>query len=242
MPHFGAILGWDEFHALAARIRAAGVGFVIEPRYGSRAGPPSRRRCSSWTPAPTHSSSRRSAGLDTCSRREACLDRRRRGGGDRRLRGLAFGVARRARDPRPRQVTGSGGGSTGAATGGFRAQFATAINVRLSLLARAKLLAFREEVGADPGYAQAGYLWIAEDDAALAALRAARVVQHAEGLTEAVEVGPDDVFRLQPGIARDGIAGGAYCPTDGYIRPRQISRATSGRLGVPASRSSGTKR
>jgi len=32
MPHFGAILGWDEFHALAARIRAAGVGFVIEPR------------------------------------------------------------------------------------------------------------------------------------------------------------------------------------------------------------------
>ena len=32
MPHFGAILDWDEFHALAARIRAAGVGFVIEPR------------------------------------------------------------------------------------------------------------------------------------------------------------------------------------------------------------------
>jgi hypothetical protein len=32
MPHFGAILGWDEFHALAARLRNAGVGFVIEPR------------------------------------------------------------------------------------------------------------------------------------------------------------------------------------------------------------------
>lgn len=119
-------------------------------------------------------------------------------------------------------LPGPGGGSTGAATGGFRAQFATAINVRLSLLARAKLLTFRDEVGADPGYAQAGYLWIAEDDAALAALRAARVVQHAEGLSEAVEVGPGDVWRLQPGIARDGIAGGAYCPTDGYIAPRQI--------------------
>ena len=65
---------------------------------------------------------------------------------------------------------GPGAGSTGAATGGFRAQFATAINVRLSLLARAKLLAFPEEVGADPGYAPAGYLWIAEDEAALAAL------------------------------------------------------------------------
>jgi extradiol dioxygenase family protein len=32
MPHFGAILDWNEFHALAARLRTAGVGFVIEPR------------------------------------------------------------------------------------------------------------------------------------------------------------------------------------------------------------------
>ena len=32
MPHFGAILDWDEFQALAARLRNAGVGFVIEPR------------------------------------------------------------------------------------------------------------------------------------------------------------------------------------------------------------------
>lgn len=32
MPHFGAILGWDDFHALAARIRAAGIVFIIEPR------------------------------------------------------------------------------------------------------------------------------------------------------------------------------------------------------------------
>jgi extradiol dioxygenase family protein len=32
MPHFGAILGWDDFQALALRIRVAGIGFVIEPR------------------------------------------------------------------------------------------------------------------------------------------------------------------------------------------------------------------
>jgi extradiol dioxygenase family protein len=32
MPHFGAILDWEEFHALAARLRSAGVEFVIEPR------------------------------------------------------------------------------------------------------------------------------------------------------------------------------------------------------------------
>ncbi len=114
------------------------------------------------------------------------------------------------------------GGSTGAATGGFRAQFATAINVRLSLLSRAKLLRFQDEIGADAGYLTSGYLWIAEDEAALVALRAARAVQHREGLDEAIEVGPGDIARLQPAIARDGIAGGAYCPTDGFIRPRAI--------------------
>ena len=32
MPHFGAILGWDEFDALARRLREAGTRFVVEPR------------------------------------------------------------------------------------------------------------------------------------------------------------------------------------------------------------------
>lgn len=45
-----------------------------------------------------------------------------------------------------------GRGSTGRATGGFRAEYATEVNVRLSLLAREKLRRFRDEVGVDPGY------------------------------------------------------------------------------------------
>ncbi|HLE44416.1 MAG TPA: VOC family protein [Methylomirabilota bacterium] len=32
MPHFGALLGWEEFETLAARIRAAGLPFILEPR------------------------------------------------------------------------------------------------------------------------------------------------------------------------------------------------------------------
>jgi extradiol dioxygenase family protein len=32
MPHFGAVLPWDAFHALAERLRAAGQRFIIEPR------------------------------------------------------------------------------------------------------------------------------------------------------------------------------------------------------------------
>ena len=55
----------------------------------------------------------------------------------------------------------AGDGSTARATGGFRAQFGTSINVRLSLFAREKLRRFPEEVGADPGYRPCGYLWLA---------------------------------------------------------------------------------
>jgi uncharacterized protein len=31
VPHFGAALGVDQFHSLAARLKDAGVSFVIEP-------------------------------------------------------------------------------------------------------------------------------------------------------------------------------------------------------------------
>src|SRR6266853_4707766 len=72
------------------------------------------------------------------------------------------------------RATGPGQGSTGRATGGFRAQFGTAINVRLSLLAREKLLRFRDEVGADPGYRPCGYLWLARTAGDLEALRGAQ--------------------------------------------------------------------
>lgn len=31
VPHFGLILGWTEWHELAARLKAEGVSFVVEP-------------------------------------------------------------------------------------------------------------------------------------------------------------------------------------------------------------------
>jgi len=130
---------------------------------------------------------------------------------------------------------GPGTGSTGRATGGYRAQYGTAINVRLSLLAREKLLRFADETGVDPGYVPAGYLWLAASAAELDALRAGREIQHAEGLTEAVEVLPDDIRRLNPAIRVDGIVGGAFCPSDGFIRPLGILEgylAAATRLGV----------
>jgi sarcosine oxidase subunit beta len=115
-----------------------------------------------------------------------------------------------------------GMGSTGAATGGFRAQFGTAVNVRLSLLSRGKLRRFRDEIGTDPGYVPAGYLWLAGSEAERRELDSARAVQRTEGLVEAVGVSPEEAARINPAVRLDGILGGAFCPTDGFIGPLRI--------------------
>jgi len=133
------------------------------------------------------------------------------------------------------RAAGPGLGSTGAATGGFRAQFDTPINVRLSLLAREKLRRFEEEVGSDPGYSPAGYLWLAQTEAERDALARANRIQQAEGLVEAVLVGPDEIGRLSQAVRLEGVLGGAFCPTDGFIRPLKILEgylAAAERLGV----------
>lgn len=115
-------------------------------------------------------------------------------------------------------------GSTSRATGGFRAQFATTINVQLSLLSRGKLERFREELGIDPGYRPCGYLFLAQNQGELDVLAAAQRVQHAAGLTEAVAVSPAEIRRLNPAIEATSLEGGVFCPRDGTIVPFGILR------------------
>lgn len=119
---------------------------------------------------------------------------------------------------------GLGGGSTAKATGGFRAQFASEIDVRLSLLAREELRRFEEETGVDSGYRPHGYLFLARSQEELDALRDAQAVQHACGLHEARMVTAAEARELNPAIGDVGVIGGAFCPTDGFIRPMNILR------------------
>ncbi|HYI11525.1 MAG TPA: FAD-binding oxidoreductase [Thermoanaerobaculia bacterium] len=128
-----------------------------------------------------------------------------------------------------------GGGSTAKATGGFRVQFDNETEVRLSLLARAKLRAFEEEIGVDSGYRPHGYLFLACNDVELDTLRAAQAVQHACGVSEARMISAGEARELSPAISDDSIAGAAFCPTDGFIRPMNILRgyvSAAQRLGV----------
>ena len=128
-----------------------------------------------------------------------------------------------------------GQGSTGRATGGFRAQFATTVNVELSLLAREALRRLPDDLGIDGGYRPAGYLFVASDERQLEPLRRARAVQRAAGLLETVELSADEVLHRNPALAPPMVAGGMICETDGFIRPLQLLDgflAAAQRLGV----------
>jgi sarcosine oxidase subunit beta len=128
-----------------------------------------------------------------------------------------------------------GAGSTGKATGGFRVQFGTTVNVRLSMLSREKLLRFEEETGVDPGFQQYGYLFLARSEEELRVLEEAQRLQHGCGANETTMVGVDDVRRINSAVSDPGIIGGTFGPEDGFIRPLEILRgyATAAkRLGV----------
>ncbi|NJK46694.1 MAG: FAD-binding oxidoreductase [Pleurocapsa sp. SU_196_0] len=132
-------------------------------------------------------------------------------------------------------ISESSSASCARATGGFRAQYGTGINVKLSLLARRELLEFEAHTGINPGYEQHGYVFIASDNSELEALTRAIAVQRAAGLEVTRVVTPEEIHALNPALNLSGVVGGTFCPWDGFIRPLELQRgyqAAAERLGV----------
>ena len=115
-----------------------------------------------------------------------------------------------------------GSGSTGKATGGYRAQFGSEINIKLSLLSKKKLLTFHDETGIDPGYKPFGYLFLAQNNEEFTRLINANSLQKKCGVDDAVLVTTDEIKSLNPHIDYSNITGGTFCQSDGFITPLNI--------------------
>jgi sarcosine oxidase subunit beta len=113
-------------------------------------------------------------------------------------------------------------GSTGKATGGVRAQFATAINIRMSRYSIEFFTRFEDATGHACGYEPAGYLFVATSEAQFDYLKRTRERQRAEGLTNVELVGADEIARRVPGLRTDDVRGGSFCQTDGFIAPLKV--------------------
>jgi sarcosine oxidase subunit beta len=113
-------------------------------------------------------------------------------------------------------------GSTGKSAGGIRQQFATELNVALSLESIRMFDRMRDELDVDPGFRRVGYLFLASTEAELALFRKNVELQRRCGV--AVEmVKSDDIRRLVPFMQLDGILGGTHCPSDGYAAPYEVT-------------------
>ena len=125
-------------------------------------------------------------------------------------------------------------GATGKSAGGIRQQFATEVNLLLSLASLKMFHRMKQELGVDPEFREVGYLFMASTPAELETFRRQAEVQRRHGIPVQM-VATDDIRRLVPYVRVDDIVGGAFCPTDGYAAPYEVTvgyAAAARRLGV----------
>ncbi len=115
-----------------------------------------------------------------------------------------------------------GKGSTGKSMGGVRAQFATPVNIRMSLHSIPFLANFEQITGHPSGYRGHGYLFLATSEKHLAYLRANAEQQRELGLKDVQILPRDEVVRFFPAMRSDDILGGSFCPTDGFVDPYSV--------------------
>src|SRR5690606_30843177 len=111
-------------------------------------------------------------------------------------------------------------GSTGAATGGVRAQFETDINILMSRYS----IDFFNNWEHDCGYEPRGYLFFATTPDQLDYLRINVQRQQELGIEGVRTVDCDDIRRLVPGMSCDDILGGSFGERDGFIDPLAVMR------------------
>ena len=115
-----------------------------------------------------------------------------------------------------------GTGSTGACAGGFRHQFSSEVNVRLSLASVPMITGFEERHGLPLDVSQDGYLFLVRSEGSWREFLAAVELQRSLGV-EVETLTPEQATGLIPGIAVDGMLGATFGPRDGIADPSGLT-------------------
>ena len=115
-----------------------------------------------------------------------------------------------------------GTGSTGACAGGFRHQFSSELNIRLSLASVPMILSFQETHGFPLDVTQDGYLFLVRREEAWRGFVAAAELQRSMGV-DARLLAPEEAAAIAPGISTEGMVGAAFCPDDGIADPSGLT-------------------
>jgi len=115
-----------------------------------------------------------------------------------------------------------GKGSTGKSMGGVRAQFATPVNIQMSLYSIPFYASFEERLGLPSEYRAQGYLFIATKPSHLDYLRTNQRLQKSLGLTQVDMLTREQIVEIVPQLRSDDVLGGSFCPTDGFVDPYSV--------------------
>jgi sarcosine oxidase subunit beta len=115
-----------------------------------------------------------------------------------------------------------GTGATGACAGGFRHQFSSEINIRLSLASVPMILSFQETHGIPLDVHQDGYLFLVRSEVSWRSFVAAAELQRGLGVDVRL-LKPEEAGALAPGLSLDGMIGATFCPDDGIADPSGLT-------------------
>ena len=130
----------------------------------------------------------------------------------------AYSLAGRGVEVTVCERSSPGGGSTGRAVGGIRAQFSRAVNVELSKASIAAWERFEEEFGVDIAYRRNGYLFLAREEATAERFRENVRLQNDLGV-ESELLAPDEAREHCPGLRDEAFVGATYHAGDGFADP-----------------------
>lgn len=129
-----------------------------------------------------------------------------------------------------------GQGATGRCAGGVRYQFATEMNVRLSLESLPMLERFEQEIGQPIDYRKCGYLMLLTRPEDVRAFEANRALQRSLGV-QTEWLSGEEVRRRLPQMRLDDVLGATFNASDGLVDPNGVVTGyvrAARRLGVEA--------
>ncbi len=129
-----------------------------------------------------------------------------------------------------------GQGATGRCAGGVRYQFATEVNIRLSLASLPMLERFEEELGQAIDYRQCGYLFLLTQPQDIAAFQHNHALQNSLGVPTEWWHG-DQIRRRLPLMQLEDVLAGTFNQKDGIVDPNGVVMGyiqAASRLGVTA--------
>jgi len=119
-----------------------------------------------------------------------------------------------------------------ACAGGFRHQFSTEINIRLSIESIQMILDFESELGWPVDLHQDGYLFLLSTLAEVESFSGQVALQNSWNVPSAL-LEPEELARLAPYINLEGIAGGAYLPSGRHRRSQRNDARVRRRCAPP---------